>query len=281
QEQVLAALENVEGLDAVETAPDRLLRNRESRPFFLTSDDRIALVTEPNEIAVVDPLLLQKFDRGHRLGADELEDGTVRHFVILFGDRVRIVRGSIRRAASYQTMEIDVGEAGQVGVARVHAPDVGAKRDLPAMRVIRVIEVVVPLRVRAEARIVDVRRERQRGAAAPTADQFCGNQFAFFVIASIGPEESIERTHARLIFAKAYIGAVAAEDVRLRHRQENPCFARIAKDELPRLDRPALAGQRLDAAAFDRRLVDAVFVTERIAITRLRAEVLHGEHADA
>src|SRR6185503_6237750 len=35
------------------------------------------------------------------------------------------------------------------------------------------------------------------------------------------------------------------------------------------------------AAALDRRLVDAVFVPERIAIARLRAEVLDGEHANA
>ena len=150
-----------------------------------------------------------------------------------------------------------------------------AERHLPAMRVVRVIEVVVPLRVRAERRIVGVRRQRQRSAAAPTADQLRGEQFPLFLGASIVAEEAIERADARLIFAEAHIGAVAAEYVRLRHRQRNAGLARISEDELAGLDRPSLAGQRLDAAAFDRRLVDAVLVAQRIAIAGLRAEVLH------
>ena len=151
-----------------------------------------------------------------------------------------------------------------------------SERHLPATRVVRVIEVVVPLRVRAERGVVDVRRQRQRGAAAPTADQLRGEQFPFFLGASIRPEESIEGADARLIFAKAHIGAVATEDVRLRHRQGNAGLTRISEDELAGLDRPSLARQRLDAAALDRRLVDAVFVTQRIEVARLRAEVLHG-----
>src|SRR5262245_20233596 len=84
-EQVFAALDHVEGLDAMNASPDRLLRNGERRAFLLPPDDRVALVADPDEIAVVDPLLLQEFDRGHRLGADELEDGAARDFIILFG----------------------------------------------------------------------------------------------------------------------------------------------------------------------------------------------------
>ena len=112
---------------------------------------------------------------------------------------------------------------------------------LPAVRIVRVVEVVVALRVRAECGVVDVRRQRQRRAAAPTADQLRGDQFTFFLGASVGPKESIERADARLIFAEAHIGAVAAEDVRLRHRQGIPGLTRIPKDELAGLDRPPLA----------------------------------------
>jgi hypothetical protein len=140
-------------------------------------------------------------------------------------------------------VQIDIGQTGQLGVARVHAPDVGSERNLPAMRIVRVVEVVVPFRVRAERRVIDVRRERQRCAAAPTADQFRGDQFPFFLGAAIRPKESIERADARLILAEAGIGAVAAEDVRLRHRQGNPGLARIAKDELAGFDRPTVAGR--------------------------------------
>ena len=116
-------------------------------------------------------------------------------------------------------MHVDVGQAGEFRVARVHAPNMASERHLPATRVVRVIEVVVPMRVGAERRVVDVRRQRQRGAAAPAADQLRGEQFPFFLGAAIRLEESIERADARLIFAEAHIGAVATEYVRLRHRQ--------------------------------------------------------------
>src|SRR5262245_10808471 len=113
QEKVLAALEHVERLDAVDAPPDRLLRYSERRALLLPPDDRIALVAGADEIAVVDPLLLQELDRGHRLGADELEDGAARHFVICFGQRVCIVRWSIRGTAPYEAMDVDIGQAGQ------------------------------------------------------------------------------------------------------------------------------------------------------------------------
>ncbi len=52
------------------------------------------------------------------------------------------------------------------------------------------------------------------------------------------------------------------------------------------MNSPALIGRPwpgsgLDAAALDRRLVDAVLVAQRIAVARLRAEVLHRQDADA
>src|SRR6266481_5577808 len=171
-------------------------------------------------------------------------------------------------------MDIDIGQPGEFRVPRIHAPDMGSEWYLPAMRVVRVIEVVVPLWVRTEGGIVDVRRQGQRRAAAPTADQLRSDQFPFFPGASIGPKESIERADARLIFAQAHICAVATEDVRLRHRRGDPGLARIAEDELAGLDRPSLARERLAAAAFDRRLVDAVLVAQRIAVAGLGAEVL-------
>src|SRR5262249_26320846 len=152
---------------------------------------------------------------------------------------------------------------------------------LPAALVIRVAEIVVPLRVVAEGGVVDVRRQRQRGAATPTADQLCGEQFPFFVGMPVRPEESIEGAHARLILAEADVSAIAAEDVRLRHRQWNAGFTRISENELARLDRASRAGQRLDAATLDRRLIDAVLVAQRIEIAWLRPEVLTGHHADA
>ena len=87
---------------------------------------------------------------------------------------------------------------------------------------------------------------------------------------AIRMEESIEGTHARLIFAEANKSAVATEYVRLRHREGEPCLTRIAEDELTRLDRPAVR-RGLGVAALDRWLVDAVFVTQRVEVAWLRA----------
>src|SRR5882672_11872089 len=64
-EEVLAAAKHIEGFDAMEAPPDRLLRNRKGRAFFLEPDDRIALAAYADEIAVVDPLLLQELHGGH------------------------------------------------------------------------------------------------------------------------------------------------------------------------------------------------------------------------
>jgi hypothetical protein len=51
-------------------------------------------------------------------------------------------------------MEVHVRELRQGGITRIHAPHVGAKRHLPAMRIVGVSEVVVALGVFAERRVV-------------------------------------------------------------------------------------------------------------------------------
>src|SRR6476620_7423942 len=167
-------------------------------------------------------------------------------------------------------MHIHIRQAGEFRVPRVHAPDMAAEGYLQPTAVVGVIEIVVPLRIRTESGVVGVGRQRQRSAAAPTADQLCCQQFPFLIRASIRAKESIEGTDARLIFAEPDEGAIATENVRLRHREWNAGFARIAENELARLDRPSPARWRLDAAALDRRLIDAVLVTERIEIVWLR-----------
>src|SRR6185295_3109106 len=103
--------------------------------------------------------------------------------------------------------------------------------------------------------------------------------FPLFVGASVRLEESIERADPRLIFAQPHISAVATEGVGLRHRQRDAGLARISENELAGLDLRPLTRQRLDAAALDRRLIDAVFVTQRIEVARLRAEGLLGQKA--
>ena len=178
-------------------------------------------------------------------------------------------------------MDIDVGQPGELGVPRVHPSDVAPERRLESAHVVRVVEVVVSPRVCAQGSVVALRRQGQRGAAPPPADQLGGEQLPLFLGTAMGPEEPIEGADPGLILAKAHIGAVAAEDLRLRHRQGNAGLTGISQDELAGLDQRSLAGQRLGAAALDRRLVDAVFVTQGIQVSGLKAEVLHPQNADA
>src|SRR5690349_9244428 len=163
-------------------------------------------------------------------------------------------------------MDVDIGQPREFRVARVHPPHVTSERRLPTARVIRVIEVVVSLWVSAERSVIDIRREGQRRAAAPAADQLRREKFPFCFSASIRPKESIKRTHPRLILAKANIGAVATEDVRLRHWQRHAGLTRISQEELASLNWSSVARQRFNPAAFNRRLVYAVFITQRIAV---------------
>src|SRR5271169_1831388 len=149
-EEVLTAAKHVESLDAADEVPDRLSWNGEARSLFLQSDDWVTLVTEAHEITVVDPLLLQEFNRGHRLGADEKKNRSARHFIICLGQSIWIVRWSVRGAAPYESMQVDVGQSSELCVARIHAPNVASARSLPATRVVRVVEVIIPLRVRTE-----------------------------------------------------------------------------------------------------------------------------------
>ena len=87
-------------------------------------------------------------------------------------------------------MEVHVDEERHLGVARIHPPHVAAERHLPAVRIGGVGEVVVSQRVGAERRVVSVRRERQRGAAAPAPHQLRREQLALVVGLSVSPAGS-------------------------------------------------------------------------------------------
>ena len=258
----------------MDAAPDRLLRDGERRPVLLQADVGIALLAQAHEVAVVDPLLLQELQGGHRLGADEDEVEPAGGFVVLRRDRVRVVGCPVGRAAPDDAVDVHVREDRQLGVARVHPPHVRAERHLPAVRIGGIGEVVVPPRVRAELRVVLRRRERQRRAAAPAPHQLRREQLPLLLRPGVLAQEAIERPDARLVLTQPGERAVPSQHVGLRHRQRHAGLAGIAEDELAGLDRRSLAGQRIDAAALDRGLADRVLVAERVEVTRLGAEVL-------
>ena len=135
-EEVLAAAKHVESFDAMDAASHRLLRNAERCAFFLQPDNWITFITGADEIAVIDPLLLQEFDRGHSPGADEKKDCAARHFVICFRQRVFVVRWSIRRASPDYPVDVDVSKPREFRVSRVHPPDMTSERYLPPARIV-------------------------------------------------------------------------------------------------------------------------------------------------
>ena len=123
-EEVLAAAEHVERLEAMDSAPYRLARDRERRPLLLKTDVRVVFIAEAHEIAVVDPLSLQELHRLHRFGADEGEVDAVGDFVVVLGGRVGVVGRTVGRAASDDAVHVDVREHGHLRVVWVHAPHV-------------------------------------------------------------------------------------------------------------------------------------------------------------
>ena len=171
-------------------------------------------------------------------------------------------------------MDVHVREHRHLGIARIHPAHVAAERHLLAVRIVGINEVVVSLRVLAERGVVLDRRERQRRAAAPTADKFRRQQFPLFVGLRIVSQESVERSDPRLVLAHANEGAVAPEHIRLRHRNRHTGLARITEDEFTRFDGATLSRQGIDTAALNGGLADTVLVAERIEVARLGAKVL-------
>ncbi len=165
----------------MDAPPHRILWNRERRIFFLQAHDRVAFLAKPRKISAVDPLPLQEFHRGHRLGADEEEIEPARNFIIALRKCVRVVGRSVGRAAPDDAMDVHIREHRHLGIARVHPAHVAAERRLLAVRIVGIVEVVVPLRVLAKRGVVLDRRERQWRAAAPTANELRRQQLTFFV----------------------------------------------------------------------------------------------------
>src|SRR5215468_1148087 len=127
----------------------------------LGADDRIALVAEFVEIAVVDPHILSELVLANQAGAEHERRDAPLHAVV--GSTLRQVR-AVRRAAANHPAAVHVHRR----VARIHATDVRAKWHGVAVRILMfVVEVVVPLRIRAQCRIIFVWREHKWRTAAP------------------------------------------------------------------------------------------------------------------
>ena len=191
-EHVLAAAQHVERVDAVNSSPHRRLGNRERSAFSLQAHNWVAFLAKPRKISVVNPFPLQEFQGSHRFGADEKEIDPVRDFIIALRKCVRVIWRSVGCAAPNNAMDVHVCEHGHLRIAWVHPAHMAAARHLFTFLVAGIIEVVVSLRVLAECGVVLEWRQRQRRAAAPTADKLRCQEFTFFVRSGIVSQESIE-----------------------------------------------------------------------------------------
>ncbi len=173
QEEVGAASDGGEGRQPCDLLPDRPLRDLEFQRAVLLADDRIALVAEFVEIPVIDPHVLRELELADEARADHEGRDPALHAVLRRAFRQRRAVGG---AAADHAAPVHV----RGRVARIHAPDVRAERHGIPVRVhLLVVEVVVPLRVGPERRIVLVRRQHERGAAAPAAHELRGDEFLF------------------------------------------------------------------------------------------------------
>nr|GEU28585.1 hypothetical protein [Tanacetum cinerariifolium] len=189
--------------------------------------------------------------------------------------------GAERGRTADDAVDVDVGEDGELAVARIEAAHVGRVRAHQAARVFREIEVVVARRVGAQRGIVVFRRQRQRRAAAPAAHHFRSQQVLRGFIAGLAADEVVERTHPAGVFAQHHERAVAAQLHRLGHGDRLARFTVFAEDEFAGGDGAFLAGQGRNAAAGHERLRNRVAEAERILGVGVGAEAVLADQGDA
>src|SRR5918998_937071 len=173
REAVLAAARDDERREILEPAPDRPLGNGEAARPVVRTDERVLLQRGADEDAVVQPLGLDELELPFEVRAREYEDDAAIGAVVF--EHALGQHRSVARAAPDDAVQADVDGAVAVQrVARIRAPCVRTQGALEAPRIVAVEERVVALRVIAERRVVDVRRERERSAALPAAEHLRG-----------------------------------------------------------------------------------------------------------
>ena len=276
QEEVRAAANRGERRQTAKPLANRPLGNRHVERAVVGADDRVSLVVEVLELRIVDPDVHREFELANQAGtADERGDAALH----------AVVRRALRQRRAVGAAAADHLAALHVlgGVARVHAPDVRADRAAIAVRVgILVQKVVGPLQIAAERRIVLVRAEHQRRAAAPPSHQLRRQQFLLVRRLRLLPQELAERADVLLHAQVGEIAAIARQDLRLRQRRRRSALVVVAEEELAGLHRRSGARRRLLAGSRDDRLRQAVAVAEMLARDAVeRRAALRGSSAES
>ena len=127
-----------------------------------------------------------------------------------------------------------------------------------------IVEVVVPLRIRAQRWIVRLRRQRERRPAAPAAHELRGHELLLLRCLAVLAEEITELAHVLFQAAVGHVTAVAGEDIRVGLCRNDSIFVGIAEYELSRLEGSSRAWRRHIAGPLDHRLGKPVAVAEVI-----------------
>src|SRR5918997_1282078 len=280
REAVLAAERDDERRQVLEPAPDRPLRNGEAARPVVRTDERVLLQRGADEDAVVQPLGLDELELSFEMRAREYEDDAAIGAVVF--EHALGQHRSVARAAPDHAVQADIDSAVAVQrVARIRAPCVRTQGALEAPRIVAVKERVVALRVIAEIRVVNVRRERERSAALPAPDHFRAQQRLLLAARRLRPKVLPVGRDPRVQLAEDDVGAVPAEHLRGRHRRKLSRLVLVTEDDLTRLERPFLGIRGGSPASLDRRLTDPVLEAERGPPAFELVAVLAPDHLDA
>ena len=160
-------------------------------------------------------------------------------------------------------MQPDVHAAVLVhGVARVGPPGVGTDRALEPARVVGEEEVVVAPGIGAELGVVAVRCEGERSTALPAPDHLRAEELLLLTARRPVAQVASVGRHLRVQLAEDDVRAVAAQDLRRRHRRQLTGLVGVAQDDLAGLEGSLPGTRGGPPASFDRGLADAVLEAE-------------------
>src|SRR6266511_5027550 len=161
-EEVLAAPQGVEAVNAVHPAWGRP-RHREVCPLSCSATSGSFSLPRPMKLPELTQFALQELDVVDRAGAE----GDVVQAAVLavVGERRRREWFAVGGAPPDDPADVDVAEDFQPGRPGAHPADVGSQRRAQSAGVVGVVEVVDPVRVVAERRVLACRRQRQWRAA--------------------------------------------------------------------------------------------------------------------
>ena len=243
-----AAPQRGEGRQADNFLTNGPLGDLELERSVVRANDRVALVSQLVEVPIVYPDVLREFELPDEARADD--KGRYAALNPVVGRALRKGR-PIRRASPNYPSPVHIVP----GVARVHPPNVRAKRHGIAVRVrLLVGEVVVTLHVGPEFWIVLLGREYERRATAPAAHQLGRNQFLLLGGLSVLPEKIAELPHMLFKSAIGHEAAIPRQNFRQGAVGDDTMLVGVAKNELARFQRLAGSRRRCDAISLDRRL---------------------------